>query len=424
MLADAYGNPLATHSATARDAWDTGVKRFLGAEPGVVDAFQEAIDEDENFALPHIGLAREMQMRSRPDLVKQHLRRARELSENLDERQRSHVATSTLLLTGKSVAAREAVYEHIKHWPRDIMVAQMCTSIFGLIGLSGLPGREAEQLSYTARLEPHYGDDWWFRAQLAFAQLEVGQLAVAEKNIEIAIQNNPKSAHSAHIRAHLHYEAMQDEEGYSYLVDWWSRYDRETTFFNHIAWHVGLWALEAGDEDRMWKVLDSDIALESSHGPPLNVLTDSAALLFRAELMGIDVPTKCWLEMSEYALKKFPKRGLAFADVHAAIAHSRCGNRTALDDLIDDPRGPAGDVSSKIAMGYREMADENWAKAAEVFQGVISEHARIGGSNAQRDVIDFALAACLVRDGRPREAKTVLNITRPRALVNELVPGL
>ena len=328
------------------------------------------------------------------------------------------------MLEGKSAEARAAVYEHVEEWPTDVMVAMMCTSVFGLIGLSGMPGREAEQLAYTSRLERHYGTNWWFRAQLAFAQLEVGQLAAAEKNVETALAGNPNSAHSAHIRAHVYYEGMQDEEGLRYISGWWENYDPDTTFYNHVSWHVGLWSLETGNLDQMWRVLDSDIAPEHSHGPPLNVLTDSVALLFRAELMGVDVPVDRWKKMSDYALARFPRPGLAFADVYSAIAHSRSGNRDALDDLIDNARGPAGDICRTIAKGYREMEDRKWGKAAEVFEDAVREHARIGGSNAQRDVIDFALAACLVRDGRRKEAATALRILRPRALMNGLVEGL
>ncbi|GIS12819.1 MAG: hypothetical protein CM15mP115_19700 [Alphaproteobacteria bacterium] len=42
MLKDAYGNGLSTTSADARDAYDLGVRRFLGAEPGVEAAFNAA----------------------------------------------------------------------------------------------------------------------------------------------------------------------------------------------------------------------------------------------------------------------------------------------------------------------------------------------------------------------------------------------
>ena len=424
MLSDAYENPISTPSSEAREAYDLGVHRFLGAEPGVETAFQTAIDADERFLLGHIGVAREMQLRGQPDLVKRSLNRACELAVNVSDRERSHLDASALLLEGRSAEAMAAVYEHVKYWPKDVLIAQMCTSVFGLIGFSGLPGREAEQLNFVSQLIPHYGDNWWLRAQLAFAQLEVGQLDEAAKNIDTAIDANPQSAHSMHIRAHLYYENMEDGAGLPYLTKFWREYDPSGALYNHVSWHVGLWSLESGNVDQMWQVLDADISPETSKGPPLNILTDSVALLFRAELAGVDVTVDRWRALSSYALARFPKTGLGFADVHAAIAHARSGDRDALNNIIENGCGPAGDITKIFAKGYREMEDQNWAKAAEYFSSVLRDHARLGGSNAQRDLIDFSLAACLIKDGRRQEAKTVLAITRPRALRKELVAGL
>jgi hypothetical protein len=319
---------------------------------------------------------------------------------------------------------RAAVYEHVKDWPADVMIAQMYTSVFGLIGFSGLPGREAEQLAFIARLAPHYGDNWWCRAQLAFAQLEVGQLAAAEANVEAALAANPSGAHSAHIRAHLYYENQEDKEGLRYLSGWWRAYEPARALYNHVSWHVGLWSLETGDLDRMWQVLDVEIAPEISQGLLLNVLTDTAALLFRAELAGVEVPVARWKALSAYALARFPKPGLGFADGHTAIARTRGGNRDAPDGIIESAAGPVRDLTRTIATGYREMEDGHWARAAEHFSEAMHDHARIGGSNAQRDLIDFSLAACLVRDGRRQEARTVLSITRPCALTKGVLAGL
>jgi len=53
----------------------------------------------------------------------------------------------------------------------------------------------------------------------------------------------------------------------------------------------------------------------------------------------------------------------------------------------------------------------------------VGEHARFGGLNAQRDLLDFSLAACLIHQGRTREAKTILAITRPRALQKDIISG-
>ncbi|MGA0412017.1 MAG: tetratricopeptide repeat protein [Candidatus Puniceispirillales bacterium] len=424
MLDDAFGNPVGTLSVEARDAYDLGVRRFLGAELGVSDAFKIAINADEGFALAYIGLARNMQLLSQPDGVKANLTTARNLAQGLSARERSHIEVSALLLEGNAPAARAAVYEHVKEWPTDVMIAQMCTSVFGLIGFSGLPGREAEQLAFITTLMPHYGNNWWYRTQLAFAQLEVGQLDAAEVNIEVAMNANPRSAHTAHIRAHLYYENMEDKEGLSYLSNWCKTYDPSATLYNHIYWHIGLWSLETGDIDRMWQVLDINISPEKSQGPPLNVLTDAASLLFRAELAGLKVPVERWNKLSVYALSKFPNPGLGFADLHAAISHSRSGNRNALDVIIDSDNGAVSDLTKTLATGYREMEDGNWAMAAKQFCHAMRDHARIGGSKAQRDLIDYSLASCLVRDGRQQEARTLLSITRPHAVTKEIVAGL
>ena len=83
MLKDAYGNGLSTTSADARDAYDLGVRRFLGAEPGVEAAFNAAIEADADFALAHIGLARELQLRAERDRVNACIARADELSAGL-----------------------------------------------------------------------------------------------------------------------------------------------------------------------------------------------------------------------------------------------------------------------------------------------------------------------------------------------------
>ena len=138
MYNDSYGNLIGTSSLVARDAYDLGVCRFLGAELGVSDAFENAINADKSFALAYIGLARNLQLLAQPDRVKLCLRKARDLASSLSAREQSHINASTLLLEGNAPAARAAVYKHVEEWPADVMIAQMCTSVFGLIGFSVL----------------------------------------------------------------------------------------------------------------------------------------------------------------------------------------------------------------------------------------------------------------------------------------------
>ena len=100
------------------------------------------------------------------------------------------------------------------------MALAPATSVFGLIGFSGRVGREIEQLAMLKPFEKHYADDWWYRTQLAFAQIELGEFEEGERNIDAALAAFPASAHAAHIRGHLFYELGEREAGLAFLTDW------------------------------------------------------------------------------------------------------------------------------------------------------------------------------------------------------------
>lgn len=413
MLRDRYDNPVTTRSQAARDAYVRGVDLLIGGDAGVEAALEQAIAHDEGFALAHLAMARAKQGLGKPAEIAAPLARARELSDGVTGQEASAIDAIGLLVEGKAPLAYPKIRAHVAEFPRDVLLAQTCTSVFGLIGFSGQPGREAEQLAYTTSLAPHYGDDWWFLCQHAFAQMEVGQLEPAKRNIDRSLDLNPKPAHAVHVKAHLHYECGETEAGLAYLSLYQSELDRTAQLHCHVSWHVGLWALETGDLETMWRVVEEDIAPGVSVSPPINVLTDSAALLARAELHGVEAPKERWRALSAYAAERFPEPGIAFADVHAALAHAMAGDGDALAKIIRDARGPAAEVVSKLAGAFGAYARAEWADAVDRFASVMAEHERIGGSRAQRDLVEYAMTGALLRLGQAEEAARLLNMRRP-----------
>jgi len=424
MLKDRYGNTLSTASAAARDAYVDGVDRFLSAAPGAVDAFTTAAAEDPNFALAHVGLARSYQLLGQGETMAAATAAARGAATGLTAREAAHVAAMGLLLDGDGPAAYRAIRKHMLDYPRDALVAQTCTGVFGLIGFSGQPGREAEQLAFTSALAPHYGDDWWFLAQHAFSQVEAGQTGPATETIERALATHPRNAHGAHIRAHIYYEAGETDAGYRYVGEWRKDYDKAGAMHCHIAWHVAIWALERGDLETMWAVIDADVAPDAAWGPTLNVLSDNAAFLYRAELAGVEVPAQRWQAVSDYAARLFPNPGIAFADVHAALAHAMAGNGEALGKIISDAKGPAGELVAIIAEAFQAVAAKNWPEVEARLTCAMAGHERIGGSRAQRDLLEYTLAGALVRQGRGAEAYLLLATRRPLKVAASAVQGL
>lgn len=424
MLTDRYGSPLTTTSPKARDAYVAGVDRFLAASDGVEQAFDEAIAADDGFAMARIGLARMHQLCGRGADARAELALARERLTGASDREAAQIDILGDLIEGRAAQGYGRVRAHVADHPRDILLAQTCTSVFGLIGFSGQPGREAEQLAYTTTLAPHYGDDWWFLCQHAFAQMEAGQTGPAAQNIERALELKPDSAHSAHVRAHLYYENGETDAGFSYVQGFWAQYPQTAYLHCHLSWHVALWALERGDVDQMWRVFEACVSPDRTPAPPLNILTDSVAILFRASLAGVNVPRARWQQASDYAERKFPGPGLAFADVHAALAHAMAGQSERLQTIIEGAKGPAAPVVSALAQAFAALADGDADEAVHHMTGVMAEHERIGGSRAQRDILEFGLANALFRAGRADEARRSLAMRRPHTTHHHAVAGV
>ena len=424
MFKDRYDYPLTTTSEAARAAYVDGIDRLLAADTGAEAVLRRAVEADEGFALGHAGLARAWQVLARGPEAAASMANARALLGGVTPREQGHVAMLGHLVGGDGPAAHAAALAHLDAYPRDAVIAQPLSSVFGLIGFSGLAGREAEQLAFMNRLAPHYGDDWWFTTQFAFSQIEVGQADRAVKTIESARDRCPRSANWAHIRSHIHYELGETEAGLAFLREWLKDYGREGPLHCHLSWHVALWCLESGNVDGAWEVIDGGVRPGAAWGPPLNVLTDTASFLHRAELAGGARQAERWREVSDYASQFFAKPGIAFADFHCALAHAMAGEAEPLSKVIKQASGPAGEVVSAVSSAFEAFARQAWDECVAALSPIMATHERLGGSRAQRDLLEYTLVAALLRSGRADDARLMLATRRPARVAGEPVIGL
>jgi hypothetical protein len=193
-----------------------------------------------------------------------------------------------------------------------------------------------------------------------------------------------------------------------------------------MSWHVALTALTLGKVERAWEAYRAGVHPGGSWGPPINVVSDGAAFLWRAELAGGEREPTLWHQLHDYALKSFPKGGLAFADVHVALACVADGDLAALERLAGELReriaagkSPTGGVVPTIVEGFGAYAKGDWNGAIRAFELALPETVRIGGSRAQRDLVEHTLIAAYLKAGRPDDARAlVARRTDRRATVN------
>jgi hypothetical protein len=94
--------------------------------------------------------------------------------------------------------------------------------------------------------------------------------------------------------------------------------------------------------------------------------------------------------------------------MHSALAFAMSGDSDSLRSLIDNPKGPAADVLGPIARGFDAFARQRWSEAVRELHPVLATHECVGGSRAQRDLLEYTVTSALLRNGQVNEARRLI----------------
>ena len=415
MLTDRYGLTLSTTSKAARDAYVEGVDLLLTVYPGATASFDRAIAADPGFALAHIGKARALQLASDFAAMRSSLASAQALSQGESDRDRSHIEVFRHLFGGQPTAALAALRTHVETWPRDALVLSLAANQGGLIGMSGLAGREQDLVDFLSRLAPHYGNDWWFQGHYGMALSETGQHDAARPMIERSLAQVRCNAYAAHAFAHLSYETGERYSGVAFLREWLPLYDRNGGLYGHLSWHLGLFELHAENLEAGFRLYTDAFSADDHRGAVHQKLADSVSFLWRSELSGHPRDHARWAKIAEFAHAKFPRPGMSLADWHVALVYAVSGDDAAFDSWVQaiealarDGRYPSGLIIPAVVQGFAAFQAGDYSAAIDLIVPVLPERERMGGSRAQVDLVEATLLAAYLRSGRLEEARHLL----------------
>ena len=420
MLTDQYGLPVSTAVAAARDAYVEGVNLLLTVYPGAAASFDRAIAADPGFALAHVGKARSSQLAGNLLAMRESLATALSLTEGASARELSHMEVFRHLFAGQAVAALAALRAHVETWPRDALVLSLSANQGGLIGMSGLPGREQGLVDFLKPLAPHYGEDWWFEAHYGMALSEIGRHDAARPRIERSLAQFRRNAYAAHAFTHLCYETGERDSGIAFLRDWLPLYDRNGGLFGHLNWHLGLFELHAGNLEGGLRLYNDAFSADDHRGAVHQKLSDSSSFLWRSELAGHPRDPARWAKLIDYAREKFPRPGFSLADWHVALAFAASGDEAALEgwvkaieELVEAGRYPSGATIPAAARAFAAFQRGDYAAAIDLIVPMLPDRERMGGSRAQVDLVEATLLRAYLNSGRVAEARHLLGERRP-----------
>ncbi len=176
---------------------------------------------------------------------------------------------------------------------------------------------------------------------------------------------------------------------------------------------MALWSMETGRHAEAWRIYETALRPSAAWGPQVNVATDGPAFLLRAEMAGQPRRAELWQELGDYATKWFARPGLSFVDMHTVLAYAMAGDGEKLTTFIDNPRGSAGDMVPPMARGFDAFAKGDWKTAEAELEPLLDTHERLGGSRAQRDLLEYTVAAAKLRGGKRETARAFIETRRP-----------
>jgi len=419
---DRYGLPLSTSSAEAASAYREGVDLMFSAWTGAAEAFERAIAHDPDFALAHISRARIHTFYQQGDVARAKAATAREIvmRQHLSGlgtlRERSHVETLALAIEGRGDAAIASVLNHLQEWPRDAVVLSLPLGAFGLFAFSGMADHDRARQDLCEHYASHHGDDWWFLSSYGWAMIENGAVAKGRAMTERAFAMRRHNAHAAHALLHAMFEDGSLDDADALVSEWTPAYDRNGILYGHILWHQALGALERDDAAKALAIYRDVLAPTVNAAPPLNVVSDCAALLWRLSAYGHAVPNELWREAEDYSRRYFPKSSLPFADVHMALLAAATGDEAALDERLRsieqrlaDGKLAAGPVVPRICRAMQAFAAGDARGCAALLEPVLKDVVRIGGSHAQREIVEDTFIVALIRAGELPSARELLD---------------
>ncbi|WP_419709720.1 tetratricopeptide repeat protein [Pseudomonas sp. NFX224] len=415
---DRYSLPLSTSSDAAAEHYRGGVDLLLSLWPGAAEALEDAIAADPDFALAHAARARFHAVRAEVTQAKAKIATAVELVErNGTERERSHVNVLSLAINGQAPKALAAALQHADRWPLDIIILGLPLGAFGLLAFSGMADHDQARVELCERHAHHFPEnDWWFLNYRGWAHGENGDVVLGRTLTQRSLELRRNNVNAVHAMAHVLYEAGANDEAAEVIKDWLPGYDRSGTLHGHIAWHGALVALERGDLETALGIYAEEVAPSVSSGVPINVISDSASFLWRMQAYGHAVPAGLWGEAAGYASQYFQQPGFPFADFHMAMLAAATGDQVALEQranalstMVREGNLRAGEVVPALCHALRAFADGQYVACARILEPVAHDVVRIGGSGAQREIVQDTLLVSLMRAGEAEKARALLD---------------
>ena len=378
-------------------------------------AINDALQADPSFAAGHClraALAVMSSERGALPMLEESVAAIESLGRRANDRERMHAAAARAWFNGDFKRSLRLYGDIVVTYPRDLLALQTAHVGDFLLGQSVLlRDRVAQVLPHWSNDVPGHG---YVLGMHAFGLEETGLYARAEETGRRALDLNPRDPWAVHAVAHVMEMQGRLGDGIDWLSTRTSDWAVDNAFSYHNWWHLALYHLDLGDDQRALELYDTKIRpVQSSVAMEM---VDGSALLWRLMLRGVDVGSR-WQPLAD-AWKPLAQDGFyAFNDVHAVMALVGAGRWIEVDATVETlSRAAAGsgtnalmsrEVGLPIARALAAFGRGDYGATIDELLPARAHAHLFGGSHAQRDIVQLTLVEAALRAGRAPLARAL-----------------
>ena len=403
---DCRNVPVSYNNTAAIEALELAHEYSLVFENDPVATIDETLKGHPDFIMAHCFkaamLSQAMETRIYDDFVAS-VTSAENHWNEANERERFHINAVRAWRDGDFFGAVQYWEKALTQYPYDLLALQMIHLTDVLLGdVAGQRDCVARVFVLWDESMPGYEFVLGF---FSFGLEENRDFMRAEELGRLSLAIRIKNPYAVHAVAHVMEMKGRQSGGISFM-EYHRKNWSQTSFANHLWWHLSLFHLDNGNIDRVLAIYDDHLRSGEQNSEKYTEL-DAAALLWRLKLLDIDVGSR-WADLADKWQASAADTLYAFNDVHAMMAFVADNRRDAAQTLInanaryvkhasDANVAMSRDMGLPFCLALQDFADGKYADCVKRLMPLRYKTHRLGGSYAQRDIIGWTLLEASLR---------------------------
>jgi tetratricopeptide (TPR) repeat protein len=322
----------------------------------------------------------------------------------LNFRERGHFAALAASVAGEYEAASALLGSVLREYPRDALALQVVHSLDYVRGdARALRNRVESVMPFWSAEAPGYHA---VLSMLAFGLEECGEFGRAEETALHALALEPRNVRAHHAIAHVLEMQGRAREGMRWMRARDSFWTGSGPMAAHNWWHLALFELEAEGGQRALEIYDRHVG---ANPQVISDLIDASALLWRLKLRGMELggrPRALAERWAPHAADAY----CAFSDVHAMMAFAAAQRWDLAHVLLAAQtrrvleRGTNSEMTRLVGLpacrALQAYGRGDYGTAETLLSRLPPVAHHVGGSQAQRNVLDLTCAAARGQSAR------------------------